>query len=181
MIVGSIHGRFQPFHNEHLDYALSALKSCDFLWIGITQYEIEELKKCQDSPTRSVLSSNPLTYLERINIIRDALIGADVDRSRFDFIPFPIDEPEKLHQFIDLNTVCFTTIREEWNRAKIERLERAGYRVEILWEKLEDKKISSTLIRESLLKGDDTWKGMVQPSTIKHIITINLINRLQLR
>jgi len=38
--TGSIHGRFQPFHNEHLDYVLRALDRCDFLWIGITQYDI---------------------------------------------------------------------------------------------------------------------------------------------
>ncbi|WP_457934409.1 hypothetical protein LOS73_02335 [Pseudoalteromonas sp. SCSIO 43210] len=179
MKVGSIHGRFQPFHNEHVDYALAALKSCDFLWIGITQYDIEELKKCKDSPNRGVLSSNPLTYLERINIIKDALLDANIDRAKFDFIPFPIDEPEKLYQFVDINTVCFTTIRESWNRAKVERLSQAGYKVEVLWENLEDKEVSSTLIRESLLNGNGLWKKMVQPSTQRHINSLDLAKRLQ--
>ena len=179
MKIGSIHGRFQPFHNEHLDYALAALKSCDFLWIGITQYDIEELKKCNDSPSRSVLSSNPLTYLERINIIKDALLDANIDRGKFDFIPFPIDEPEKLYQFIDINTVCFTTIREAWNRAKVERLSQAGYKVEVLWENLDEKEVSSTLIRESLIKGDGVWKNMVQYSTQQHINSLKLTNRLR--
>lgn len=179
MKIGSIHGRFQPFHNEHLDYALAALKYCDFLWVGITQYDIEGLKKCHDSPSRSVLSSNPLTYLERVTIIKDALLNANVDSSRFDFVPFPIDEPQKIYQFVDMNTICFTTIREPWNKAKIERLSRLGYKVEILWENLEDKKISSTLIRESLMKGDEAWREMVQPSTVKHLITLGIISRLQ--
>ncbi len=179
MKVGSIHGRFQPFHNEHVDYALAALKSCDFLWIGITQYDIEELKKCKDSPNRGVLSSNPLTYLERINIIKDALLDANIDRAKFDFIPFPIDEPEKLYQFVDINTVCFTTIRESWNRSKVERLSQAGYKVEVLWENLEDKEVSSTLIRESLLNGNGLWKKMVQPSSQRHINSLDLAKRLQ--
>ena len=87
MKVGSIHGRFQPFHNEHLEYALAALEHCDFLWIGITQYDIEELQTCKTSSKRSSMISNPLTYLEREEIIKDALLDANVDASSFSFIP----------------------------------------------------------------------------------------------
>ena len=32
---GCIHGRFQPFHIEHLEDALAALDRCGFLWIGL--------------------------------------------------------------------------------------------------------------------------------------------------
>ena len=31
-----IHGRFQPFHNGHLDYLRGALARCDELFVGIT-------------------------------------------------------------------------------------------------------------------------------------------------
>lgn len=33
---GMIHGRFQPFHNGHWQYARAALARCDVLIIGIT-------------------------------------------------------------------------------------------------------------------------------------------------
>ncbi len=33
---GMIHGRFQPFHNGHLEYLLAALERCETLIIGIT-------------------------------------------------------------------------------------------------------------------------------------------------
>lgn len=179
MKIGSIHGRFQPFHNEHLEYALAALELCDYLWIGITQYDIEELKKCQTSPNRSSLTANPLTYIERVKIITDALKDAKVDKSRFAFVPFPIDEPDKLYQFVDKNTVCYTTVREEWNRAKVERLIASGYDVHVLWENLGDKKISSTLIRDYLISGDESWKAMVQPSTIENLLSLGICERLQ--
>lgn len=179
MKIGSIHGRFQPFHNEHLDYALAALELCDYLWIGITQYDIEELKKCQASPVRSSLTANPLTYIERVKIISDALKDADVDASKFGFIPFPIDEPDKLYQFVSQNTVCYTTIREEWNRAKINRLVDAGFHVHVLWENLGDKSVSSTLIREYLSKDDPRWMAMVQPSTIENMKSFRIKERLK--
>ena len=31
-----IHGRFQPFHNGHLEYMSGAAERSDELWIGIT-------------------------------------------------------------------------------------------------------------------------------------------------
>ncbi len=34
---GCIHGRFQPFHIEHLEDALAALDRCGFLWIGLAE------------------------------------------------------------------------------------------------------------------------------------------------
>lgn len=179
MKVGSIHGRFQPFHNEHLEYTLAALERCDFLWIGITQYDIEELQKCKNSPNRSSLTSNPLTYLERVEIIKDALIEVGVDHSKFSFIPFPIDQPEKLYQFIDLTTTCYTTVRESWNKSKINRLSEAGYKVQILWENLEEKEISSTIIRNSIMSGNICWVSMVQPSTKDHILRLDLETRLK--
>ena len=66
MKLGCIHGRFQPFHNEHLDYALAALKEVDFLWIGITQFDVIEFKTGNSSPSRTEKIANPLTYIERI-------------------------------------------------------------------------------------------------------------------
>ena len=33
---GMVHGRFQPFHVGHLEYALTALHRCEHLIVGIT-------------------------------------------------------------------------------------------------------------------------------------------------
>ena len=112
MKLGCIHGRFQPFHNEHLDYALAALKEVAFLWIGITQYDVIELKTGNSSPSRTEKTANPLTYIERIEIIKSALIENKVDPNKFSFVPFPIEEPNKLKQFVTRNVICYTTVRE---------------------------------------------------------------------
>ena len=39
---GSVHGRFQPPHNGHLEYILAAKVQVKFLWIGIARYDIRE-------------------------------------------------------------------------------------------------------------------------------------------
>jgi cytidyltransferase-like protein len=58
----SAHGRFQPFHNGHLEYILAAKERCDFLWIGITKFEIfttTPLGRQRERP-----ENNSLTYFE---------------------------------------------------------------------------------------------------------------------
>lgn len=178
MIIGSVHGRFQPFHNEHLEYTLEAIKHCNFLWIGITQFDIIELAACDSSPSRSLLFSNPLTYLERITIIQNALLQEGIKQSKFSFIPFPIDQPDKLYQYISNDTICYTTIREEWNKEKINVLRDAGYKTHVLWENYDVKKISSTEIRRLIVSGDDTWKNMVHQSTVEFLLGIDIAKRL---
>ena len=36
--LGMIHGRFQPFHNGHLEYMVAAAARCTRLAVGITRY-----------------------------------------------------------------------------------------------------------------------------------------------
>src|SRR5713101_3960469 len=122
---GSAHGRFQPFHNEHLEYVTAAHRNCKFLWIGITKYDLD----AEVSPLgheREKPENNPLTYIERISVIADALNDVGIQRNSFAFITFPIEHPHKLKHFLPTSFVCFTTICESWNREKIEVLKAEG-------------------------------------------------------
>src|SRR5438093_9435425 len=88
----SAHGRFQPLHNEHLEYLVKAKECCDFLWIGITLPDIHvhsnPLGRERERPI-----SNPLTYFERTKIIRSALLEAGIALDSFECVPFPIEMP----------------------------------------------------------------------------------------
>jgi nicotinamide mononucleotide adenylyltransferase len=132
---GSIHGRFQPFHNDHLEYALAAKKACRFLWIGITKFDIAPTEASPLGRDRERPENNPLTYFERVSIISAALIDAGIDRSSFGFVPFPIETPKRLSGFMPISIPCFTTICEEWNKEKIRVLRALGYEVKVLWER----------------------------------------------
>ena len=173
---GSVHGRFQPFHNEHLEYVLTAHKQCEFLWIGITKYDLE----AEVSPLgrdREKPESNPLTYFERIAIIAESLTDTGIARDTFAFTPFPIEHPHKLKQFLSPSVVCFTTICEDWNREKIEVLKSHGYAVRVLWER--EKKVAGIRIREQIMRGETDWKGQVPAATARAIERLNLGERLR--
>ena len=72
--LGFIHGRFQLFHNDHLQYALLAKERCKRLIVGITSPENAALIREDVDPHRSEAASNPFTYFERYNMVKLALL-----------------------------------------------------------------------------------------------------------
>ena len=70
-------GRFQPFHLGHLSAVKQALKTADFLYIGIgsAQYSHDNY--------------NPFTLEERTAIIQKALEEKGISKKQFKIIPIP--------------------------------------------------------------------------------------------
>lgn len=168
--MGSIHGRFQPFHSGHLEYAMRAFELCDHLFIGITQHNIDALRwsALDVARHRSEPSSNPFTYAERAQIIEAALLEEGISRDRFTITPFPIETPAEIGQYISRETLIYTTIYDDWNRSKIELLKQNGYTVKVLWER-DKKAFEGRKIRDLLLAQDDQWKEFVPAGAIETI------------
>jgi nicotinamide mononucleotide adenylyltransferase len=175
--TGSVHGRFQPFHNEHLEYVLAAKKECEFLWIGITKFDIAPIEGNPLARDRERPENNPFTFFERMSMIMESLVDAGVKKDAFGFVPFPIETFHKLPDFMPLNIPCFTTICEAWNREKIRVLSTLGYEVVVLWEK-ESKTISGAEVRAGIIAGDDRWEAMVPAATRRWIRILNIRERL---
>ncbi|MBA5249235.1 MAG: nicotinate-nucleotide adenylyltransferase [Gammaproteobacteria bacterium] len=169
MKIGSIHGRFQPFHNEHLDYAVMAKNKCDYLLIGITQYNVSTLDDELILQHRNMLQNNPFNYLDRVRMITDTLIEEGMSCNEFGFVPFPIESPSQIEIFVSKDIICYTTIRDEWNLKKIQLLQDQGYTVEVLKRDTGQKKISGSIIRKHIFNNSDEWKHMV-PNAIYHRI-----------
>jgi cytidyltransferase-like protein len=174
---GSVNGRFQPPHNGHLEYILAAKSQCRFLWVGITRYDIRDRIPSPVDPHREYQISNPLTYFERVQIITDMLLEANVPRGEFACTPFPIDDPGILPDFMSTSIPCFTTIFDRWNREKVARLENLGYKVIVLYERAE-KALEGTAIRNLMLSGSLEWEKMVPPATVRAVHHLNLLARL---
>jgi nicotinamide-nucleotide adenylyltransferase len=173
----SAHGRFQPFHNEHLEYVLAAQSLCDFLWIGITKYDVTSTDLNPLGAVRERPENNPLTFFERAHIIRESLIDAGVPGGAFGFVPFPIETPQRLHSFMATSVLCYTTICEQWNKDKIEVLEAHGYDVGVLWER-PTKKITGAAVRNDILEGGSAWRSMVPAATARAVEQLGLRSRL---
>jgi len=173
----AVNGRFQPLHKGHLRYILEAKNQCDFLWVGVTQPIISALEASPADTHREERSNNPFTYFERYSIVRRALIAAGVPEDQFGIVPFPIDNPRLLREFLSTEIPIFTTICEEWNRFKIETIRDAGFEVRVLWEE-DHKEYTGTDVRLSLKEGSNRWMDMVPESVIPIIQDLNIGERL---
>ena len=169
VILGFIHGRFQLFHNELLQYALDAKKRCEKLIVGITSPENAVLIPEEVDPHRSKASDNPFTYYERFNMVKAALLEAGISRDDFEIVPYPIERPEVLSNYIPLNATSFFTIYDQWGYEKLHRLSELGYDTEVI--PRGEKGMCSTEIRTKIVDDDD-WKYMV-PNAVYNYITEN--------
>ncbi len=170
---GCVHGRFQPPHLEHLEYMQEAKRRCEHLQIGITQFDIVDLVGCDVDPHRSIRYSNPFTYSERCEIISQMFDGIGIASSEYSFTPFPIDEPDKLGMYINPDVVCYTTIRDQWNMEKIQRLQKHNYEVIVLWDKSDEEKITASEIRDYAKEGNPKWQEKVTPVVAEYLNSVD--------
>jgi cytidyltransferase-like protein len=175
----SVHGRFQPFHNGHLEYVVEALARSDFLIVGITQHVIRRLVQVPnaDAVHRAEPHSNPLSYYERATMIDAVFEALSVPRTRYAVTPFPIEEPEHLTDFLPTSVPVLTTTYDSWNRDKIATLERLGYQVENLWSR-EHKDVEGHQIREMIKNDDERWKQFVPDTVVPLIEAYGVAERL---
>ncbi|MFL5937125.1 MAG: adenylyltransferase/cytidyltransferase family protein [Gaiellaceae bacterium] len=159
-----IHGRFQPFHNGHLEYLRGAAAQSDELWVGITNPDPSHVKPEPSDPLRHLPESNPYTYAERLLMVTAAAECVDIDVY---VIPFPVNHPELWHAYVPPNVTQYIRQFSDWGSTKIERFRRAGYDVVILDEGAE-KEISGIDVREAMRDGRD-WQSLV-PAGVARVI-----------
>ena len=175
--IGSIHGRFQPFHNAHMAYALAALQHVDYLYVGLSRVLTEKGLGEGVVPHRFDSAENPLTYYERTNLIRSALLSQGVCQSRFDIGPFPIENPSRLLEFWPSDLTCFTTNISGWNETKIGTLRALGYNVVVLDLVQTPDFASGTQIRAMARAGDSEWRKFVPERVAEYLIAADVMNR----
>ena len=165
--TGVIHGRFQVVHNDHLKYLLAGKKVCNHLVVGITNPDPMLTRNDDSDPRRSRPESNPLTYFERMIMIRDVFFETGVKDASFSIVPFPINFPELYDYYVPMDATFFLTIYDAWGRKKLNQFKGRGLKTHILWDrKPQDKGISAGDVRECMRKGYP-WEHMVPLATKK--------------
>lgn len=167
---GCVHGRFQPFHEGHLEYVLHAGRRCERLIVGITNPDPTAIRKEATNPSRHEPASNPFTYFERLLMVRSALLAEGFDPLGFALVPFPIHEPDLISHYVPEGTVHFVRVYSRWEEEKVRRLRDGGTEVEIL-DSGEEKRISGTEVRRLIREGL-SWENLVPQSTAKIIYRI---------
>lgn len=162
---GCVHGRFQPFHNGHLEYMLRAKERCERLIIGITAPDPTAVRKEAENPRRHEPVSNPFTYFERLLMIRDALFDEGLKPHSFALVPFPIHELGLVGHYVPEGAVHFVRAYSRWEEEKVRRLRSGGFRVEV-FDRGEEKKISGAEVRRLIREGL-SWEHLVPLDTAK--------------
>ena len=128
MTVGVLVGRFQPFHNGHLEAVRYALKKVDYLYIVI------------GSSQKSHERDNPFTAGEKPRIIKAALDSSDVKPERWMAVPIastdtsrslacePQDYRPSLHEGLHQRRPDYPCLKEQGMRVEaVPYLERSSY------------------------------------------------------
>ena len=165
-----IHGRFQPFHNGHLEYLRGAAARSDHVFVGITNPDPRRVREEPSDPLRHLPESNPFTYTERLLMLEAV---AEDEGVRVSVIPFPVNEPELWRAYVPEGVTQYLRLFSEWGGTKLERMRDAGYEVVILDEGVE-KGISGRGVREALSDGGD-WEGLVPPGVARVIRSLQRI------
>jgi cytidyltransferase-like protein len=164
---GCVHGRFQPFHNGHLEYTLRAKYRCQRLVVGITSPDPTWMRAEVSSPHRHEPGSNPFTYFERVLMIRETLLAEGLSLQEFVIVPFPIHDPKLCRHYEPAEAVHYVRVYSDWEREKVRRLQSQGLTVEIL-DAGKDKETSGAEVRH-LMRSGLPWVHLV-PNAVSRVI-----------
>lgn len=173
VLVGHIHGRFQPFHNKHADYAEWAAKQCDHLIIGITNADPSHVTKESSEPKRHKLKHNPFKYHERHKMIRKYVDGAPFDNP-VSIMPFPINIPEYWDEYAPRDAVHFVRTLEEWHDTKVNRFKSEDR--EVVTQQV-PRVLSGEDIRDNMTENGE-WRSDVPDPVADVIDDINGVQRV---
>jgi len=177
--IGVIHGRFQVLHIGHMEYLLAGKKRCEYLLIGITNPDVSMTRFTKANPHRSSSIANPLSYYERFRMITEAMIEAGVKRNEFDIVPFPINYPELLFNYVPKNAKFYMTIYDEWSIEKLNLLKSLGCDIDIMWTRTNDEKVASgTQVRKCIIH-DEPWQHLVPRSVYNYVVNNGLDIRIK--
>lgn len=177
--IGVIHGRFQMLHIGHMEYLLAGKERCEYLLIGIANPDMSLTRHSDANPHRSTSLANPLTYYERFQMISKAMIEANIRRSEFDIVPFPINYPELLFNYVPSHAKYYMTIYDDWSREKQHSLEKLGCDIDIMWTRTNAEKVTSGTEVRNLIILNKPWRHLVPEAVFEYIIQNGIDKRIR--
>ncbi len=172
-------GKFQPFHNEHLEYLLAAMNQGQHCVIGITNPDPSYIRHEHSDPVRGRPESNPATYYERLLMVTHSLCNAGVARERFDVIPFPVNVPESWFNYFPRDALVLLTLYDDdpWLLERKARFTSRGLATKVLWHRPR-KGITGADIRRRIAEGRP-WRDLVPAATAQIITTYGIDERIR--
>lgn len=165
MTVGVLVGRFQPFHNGHLEAVRYALRKVDYLYIVI------------GSSQRNHERDNPFTAGERIAMIKAALDSGGVKPAKWMSIPIADTESHALWPAILRTTVPPFNIVFTNDGLTTRLLKERDVKVEAV-PYFDRSSYSATNVRNRILEMSD-WEKLVPESVASMVKSIGGVERVR--
>ena len=127
---------------------------------------------------RALPESNPLSYFERLTVFRVLLRAMNIGSERYCVIPFPIEEPSEVQDFLPSTVTVFTTTYDAWNEQKIRVLQDLGYPVVNLWSR-QHKAVAGQDVRQYLREDNPAWRALVPDAVAGILLELNIAERLR--
>lgn len=159
--AGCVTGRLQPVHNGHLELFRMVLDAGLRLVVGITNPDPPSRAEHPDHGSRHLEENNPFTYYQRMTMVRAALRSAHVERDRYEIVPFPLHDRDRVGHYVPFDVVQYVRVFSRWEAGKAEMLRGYGYSVKAIQGDVEQR-ITATDIREGLRRGRP-WHHLVAP------------------
>jgi nicotinamide-nucleotide adenylyltransferase len=164
--VACFTGRFQPFHNQHLEVLTALSQKFDRILIGVTNPDLDNLQVHAASQHRHTDSANPFSYESRVKIIKDSI----ADHSEFkdleiEIFAFDLTDPTSWQ--VPAETVFALRIFSPWEASKLTLFSDLGF--ETLELPAPSIKLSASDIRKSLEANDSSWENSVAQGAIATI------------
>ena len=164
--VACFTGRFQPFHNQHLEVLSALSHEFDRIIIGVTNPDLDHLQEHAASQHRHTDSANPFSYESRVKIINDSI----ADQSEFNSVEIeiiPFDLTNSATWAVPAETVFALRIFSPWEASKLDLFTEQGY--EVLELPAPTSKLSASDIRQALAINETTWHSQVATDAIATI------------
>lgn len=157
-------GRFQPFHNGHLDAVTQVLAQHQKVIIGIGSAE------------DNFLPQNPFTAGERISMIDSALLEASIDPARFQIIPIRnINNYALWVSHVELYCPQFGVVYTGSEIVSELFSKHGQHPVKQIEKKIA---VSATIVRDKILN-DQSWQELLPSAVVQQIEGINGVKRIQ--
>jgi len=152
-----VHGRFQPFHNGHLELLRHASSRFPAVVVGITNADRASRVEEAVDPVRSTPEANPFSFGRRALMVRAVLRAEGLDDAPI--VPFPISQPELWPDYVLPGTVHVLRVFDAWGEEKARRLRAHGQEVVVV-DPGAAKEVSGAEVRRRLREGGD-WQALV--------------------
>lgn len=158
-------GRFQPFHNGHLELVKQILNECDEIIIAITSSQFNYLEK------------DPFTAGERIEMIHNSLKNSEIDLTRCFVIA--IENQFNIATWSSYLNASLPKFDLVYSGNEYVKMLLADSGIEVIIPKFLDRtQYNATKIRKMIVS-DEEWQKFVPSAVADFIKKINGENRLK--